>query len=42
MYGPAHYAMSALFNSRARAQRYVPWRSVYLENGVVARAMYRL
>jgi hypothetical protein len=36
-------AMSALFtDSRPPAQHYVPRRSVYLENGVMARAMYRL
>jgi hypothetical protein len=36
-------AMSALFtDSRPPGQRYVPRRSVYLENGVMARAMYRL
>jgi hypothetical protein len=36
-------AVSALFaDSRPPAQRYVARRSVYLENGVMAREMYRL
>ncbi len=36
-------AMSALFRaSRPPAQRYVPRRSVYLENSVMAREMHRL
>ena len=36
-------SMSALFtDSRPPAQRYVPRRSVYLEDSVMGRAMYRL